>query len=564
MRLTTIALVSAITLVTNARPASAQTSLQPGFNSIRGIASNQGTLFAASYLNGVKVSFDQGLTWQDRNAGLPDIGGHIFVESVGHDGTWTYAALHQGVFRSNNDGLNWSAPSVGIASNSYNHVERFLAVGNITLAVMSEDAQNGGGIFRTEDNGDTWMLSSAGLFGCGKVNDLVAINGVIYASCTNGLFMSTDQGWNWNQVPSVGQTFSYAQCTGQENSQVIANNQGLHFSQDGGLSWQPSIGPTTFEHAELRSHDGQFIAVIHGTDRGIWTSSTGLEWTKLTGVDPLDELALEKSHLFGNSLLVGSITDIYRIDGSGISIAPKVFLGANFNPDQQLMNDQLRSMDLIPLQEPYTALGYDMYGGGGNETILPEVLDITGPNAIVDWVLLEFRSGSDERNILVSKAAILQRDGDVVSTTGIGPVVVDLPAGEYFVSVKHRVHLGVMSKQTLELSAMPTSLDISSDWAMTYGTQACKDVVGTYVLWPGNAKHNGLTAGAGPMNDRDAILQRLGGNSINAVIGGYLSEDLNMDGMVKYDGPENDRILLMDAIGTHPTSIRVAQLPPSY
>ena len=58
------------------------------------------------------------------------------------------------------------------------------------------------------------------------------------------------------------------------------------------------------------------------------------------------------------------------------------------------MQDQLRIAGLLPTTEPYTAMGYDHVGGGGEQTS-PAVLATTGNNAIVDWVLLELRSAGD-------------------------------------------------------------------------------------------------------------------------------------------------------------------------
>ena len=53
------------------------------------------------------------------------------------------------------------------------------------------------------------------------------------------------------------------------------------------------------------------------------------------------------------------------------------------------MQDSLRARGLLPLTEPYTALGFAQTGGGGGESIVAGSFATTGADAIVDWVLVE-------------------------------------------------------------------------------------------------------------------------------------------------------------------------------
>jgi hypothetical protein len=56
--------------------------------------------------------------------------------------------------------------------------------------------------------------------------------------------------------------------------------------------------------------------------------------------------------------------------------------------------------------------------------------------------------------------------------------------------------------------------------------------------------------------------QASGGTTPTATVGGYLSADVNMDGLVKYTGQGNDRDPVLSNIGgTIPTNIREEQLP---
>ena len=71
------------------------------------------------------------------------------------------------------------------------------------------------------------------------------------------------------------------------------------------------------------------------------------------------------------------------------------------------------------------------------------VFTVTGADAIVDWVLVEFRDASDSSVILGSRSALLQRDGDVVNVDGVSPLAFNQVPGNYFIIIKHRNHLGL-------------------------------------------------------------------------------------------------------------------------
>ncbi|MCB9169995.1 MAG: hemagglutinin protein [Flavobacteriales bacterium] len=226
-----------------------------------------------------------------------------------------------------------------------------------------------------------------------------------------------------------------------------------------------------------------------------------------------------------------------------------------------LMSDALRSGGLVPLTEPYTALGYGFVGGGGETTTAP-VLAVTGNDAIVDWVLVELRDANDATAVVAAQSALVQRDGDIVATDGVSPISFNKPPGEYHIAVFHRNHLGVMTFAPVTLASTPTVLDFTLVSTPTYGTNARKDINGVEVLWAGDVTFNGQIKYAGGGNDRDPILVAIGGTVPTATVTGYLPTDVTMDGTVKYAGANNDRDpILVNIGGTVPTAVRVEQVP---
>lgn len=226
------------------------------------------------------------------------------------------------------------------------------------------------------------------------------------------------------------------------------------------------------------------------------------------------------------------------------------------------MTDNLRSAGLIPLTEPYTALGYAQVAGGGGETVAQSVLNVTGVNAVVDWVRVELRSSSTPTTILATRQGLLQRDGDVVATDGTSALSFGVGAANYYVVVRHRNHLGAMTASAIALSGTATTVNFKGTGLATYGTNAEKTIGTARALWMGNTTGNNAIKYTGTGNDRDPILTRVGSTAPNNSVAGYFLEDTQLNGTVKYAGSGNDRDPILVNVGsTAPNTTRTEQLP---
>jgi hypothetical protein len=167
-----------------------------------------------------------------------------------------------------------------------------------------------------------------------------------------------------------------------------------------------------------------------------------------------------------------------------VKVSVKAFLAGSYNETTGLMNDSLRITRLntsttpattiprlIPTLNPYgnTAppygnASYPTIGYAGGDTVSQAVLAVTGNNAIVDWVLIELRNASNSATVVANKRALIQRDGDVVSATdGISPVTFSdtLRSGNFYVSIKHRNHMGIMSAAPFSLNGCTKDVDLT-------------------------------------------------------------------------------------------------------
>ena len=251
----------------------------------------------------------------------------------------------------------------------------------------------------------------------------------------------------------------------------------------------------------------------------------------------------------------------------------KVMLqGAMFGATDGLMRDDLRQQGFIPLNEPYDSLNQNtgdkfLHVVGGNEITNLGVLTANAgtADAIVDWVFVELRDPADSSNVIRTISALVQRDGDVVAAHTGGDLIVTSVPRNFFVSVKHRNHLGAMTATDIaimgEMAVVDFTTKTHSDLYNTvgYDTLAVTTILGKRALWMGNANKDIKTKYDGAANDRivpnfEAITEQ--GNVLNSLnydfANGYYQGDVNMDGKVKYDGIGNDRILIQNVILTYP------------
>lgn len=251
-----------------------------------------------------------------------------------------------------------------------------------------------------------------------------------------------------------------------------------------------------------------------------------------------------------------------------VTLDLKVMLLGAVWPDlsgTSLMRDNLRADDYIPLDQPYGAGLGDRFAHflGGTEQTTNIILDSnagTG-DAIVDWVFVELRDAADSTNLLITVAGLLQRDGDIVSATG-GPIqLVGIP-DEFYVTIKHRNHLGVMTAAPVTAVGGVATVDFTTISTADLWNEPGYDGLelytlmdGSKALWSGNANVDIKVKYDGSANDRQTALlevvtfddnMEMELNYNNAL--GYFQGDCNMDGKVKYDGANNDRSVIQAVV----------------
>ncbi|WP_298515720.1 leucine-rich repeat domain-containing protein [uncultured Kordia sp.] len=256
------------------------------------------------------------------------------------------------------------------------------------------------------------------------------------------------------------------------------------------------------------------------------------------------------------SYINGGWTGFKSVNGASKAILLKVYLqGASLNPntnEETLMRDDLRIANLIPTTSPYADAA----------TVNTTVFDVTGEDAIVDWVFIELRDADNNTNVLESASALLQRDGDIVNTDGVSPFTFTSQLDDYFIAIKHRNHLGIMLANAKRLSSVITIIDFAeANNPITFGNNTQTDAgmpANTLGMWSGNVNGDSIVQYQGGTPDATAILSAAlndPGNFLNFstfIINGYTDNDVNMSGTTQYEGGVADSPLILQNVLAHP------------
>jgi len=255
-------------------------------------------------------------------------------------------------------------------------------------------------------------------------------------------------------------------------------------------------------------------------------------------------------------------------DISTVTVAPRLILQGAYESSSGLMRDDLRAADLIPLQEPYSTMNGFAHTGG--ETVSTNVLETSGNDAIVDWIYLELRSSTDAATLVATRAALLQRDGDVVDTDGVSPVSFEaVEEDDYYLFVRHRNHLGVLTADAYALSETVTNLDFTDSDLAAFGANARKVLNnGQLALWAGNTNGDRQIMAAGAATDVNAITNIVFTDpantdaSVTHIVPGYYTQDVDMNGKVVLSGAETDVFFITSNVLTNPGNVDTSVTQP--
>ena len=202
----------------------------------------------------------------------------------------------------------------------------------------------------------------------------------------------------------------------------------------------------------------------------------------------------------------------------------KVLLEGAYNSSNFSMKTGLQDRNLLPTVQPFNRSPWNYTG---TETV-GTVENM--PNEAVDWLLIELRKSSNTHEVVKQKAVLLLSNGFLLdataqgTSTGISFEEISFNEGaDFYISIKSRNHLGILSANTFSLTN-----DLFYDFTVPenvldgYTQMSPINIIGEYAMRSGDFNSDGIIT----VTDYNYFKNQL------SAIGEYLDSDCNFDGNI--------------------------------
>ncbi len=300
-------------------------------------------LFVGTWGSGVFRSTNNGINWTAVNTGLRSTSVRALAISADSSKNLFAGTWGGGVFRSTNNGTDWTAVNTGLTNTDV----KALAISPDSSGTLFAGTL-GGGVFRSTDNGTTWTAVNTGLtvsyISTLAVSPSAAGGTNLFAGTWGGVFHSTNNGITWTAV-NTGLTNTDIQALAispDSRGDLFAGTYGagVFRSTDNGTHWTAvNIGLTNSLVSSLAvfpNSSGNLLAGTYGG--GVFRSiDNGTHWTVVdAGLTNTDVQALAISPDSSGDLFAGTY-------GSG------VFRSTNNGADWTAVNTGLTNTDVRAL-----------------------------------------------------------------------------------------------------------------------------------------------------------------------------------------------------------------------
>jgi ligand-binding sensor domain-containing protein len=187
---------NAVSTLTSGLPADSYTAITFDVNT-------QHTVYVGTMHHGVFSSTNDGAQWSSANTGLP-LHTEVYSLALDTDNHQLWAATSLGVYRSDNRNIAWQAFNNGLpATIVVNAVVPAAASGGMQGLVY---AGTNHGVFRSLNDGEDWTTNSESLSGTSIHTILVDFRSsnasTVYVGTDVGVFRSEDNGQDWGGTAS--------------------------------------------------------------------------------------------------------------------------------------------------------------------------------------------------------------------------------------------------------------------------------------------------------------------------------------------------------------------------
>ena len=188
--------------------------------SISELIENQGVILTSFSNRGIARSTDEGATWV--NSEFPHSNTNCFAKN--NTSIFTGGSR---VYRSNDNGITWEEKNTGLPVNKW--ITSIKAIGSVIFTALSDS-----GVYRSIDNGDSWSRANNTHFRNNPYS-IATANSWLYAVTKTGTYRSPDFGSTWDSINVPGKNFISIVSVG--NSLFAGTDSGVFQSNDNGMTW---------------------------------------------------------------------------------------------------------------------------------------------------------------------------------------------------------------------------------------------------------------------------------------------------------------------------------------
>ncbi|MBL0176379.1 MAG: T9SS type A sorting domain-containing protein [Ignavibacteria bacterium] len=246
--------------------------------------------------------------WQRANGPFGGI-----VTCYASDSNDVYAGTDDGgVYRSSDNGVSWVFASSGINGSK---------VASLLVANGSVFAALDAGVYRSMDKGATWVHADSGI--AKGINALACIGSALYAASNGaGVFLSTNNGASWTAIgPTGAGVYAISLCALGTDLYVGTTNY-IYKTTNNGASWQnqssgiPASGYAIYGLATLGSAI-YAVPIVNSSYFGVYVSTNGgAQWTSANG-NLSKYVEVETIHTGGTTLYVGTRLGVHASTDNG-------------------------------------------------------------------------------------------------------------------------------------------------------------------------------------------------------------------------------------------------------
>ena len=280
------------------------------------------------------------------------------------------------------------------------------------------------------------------------------------------------------------------------------------------------------------SSTGGFIGAISGgtVTNSFWDMDASTISTSPAGGTGKTTVQMKTASTFTNTATSAGLTEAWdfttpiwqilgtnypNVKGNATVVNAQIFLQGPFNAG--IMTTTLNSSGLLPLtsETEYPAATYEY-----TARTVGSIPNVT----IVDWILVELRTGTAANTKVAEVAAFVKNDGTIVDIDGTSLLTVSVNAGSYYIVVRHRNHLAIMSASAVPLTGASVLYNFTTAQAQAYGSGPMAALAGgVFGLFSGDSNRDGQIT---------ALDFNTWNSNTKAGQTGCVADDMNLDAQV--------------------------------